>query len=244
MHQIEVDEPLSFYRHRLLDILRKKIPQFPLDWQSVANQFRKTELAQERNYEAPLLTSRLCEIALRQALKRFEVDSLGRVKCDPIPPRAESKHYLFTSRDGEIDITRKGERQPFTGIDALITIEDRPVVFECKSLGYNQRSKLAAEVLIPQRTRKKVIPIVEYFDMNPQECGYVLAVFPEVAGWSKFEPFTNRGGVIMPLWMGRDATREAVFNIARIYNLWNKRLDTDPYFETCREKEKRALGLS
>lgn len=240
------EQSISFYRHQLLDVLTQRIPRQEPDWKSVADQFRNSLLGRERNYSGHVLAARFSELAIRKSLMSFQREYPVEVKYKPIPQGSFTRHFHFSYRDGELYVRRANYRRegspligdwPLTGIDALIAINQCPVVFECKAVGLRSKHHVTREVLEPRCVRKKLTPVREYFQEQGKtsECGYALVVFPELANLDEFTTFKERGGVVIPFWMKRDVFRQSIYDAAKEYDLWIPRLDGDQYFERCRK---------
>ncbi len=188
------------------------------------------------------LASRLAYTHLRVTLERICEGFDSEVVFDPISETSTKNQYTFEIRHplGELDVKKPFSRlvvvkrrsgEAVYEIGELVVVDELPVLFEIKlgnyrgSRGKSQKSKMTHRtgdgvVYAMRSDRLKAIlrPLEEFFGRH---LGFVLVIAKDqiTPQSSVQQDFTERGGLLVPFYTGKQAYMIKVQELRRLYHI-------------------------
>lgn len=163
------------------------------------------------------LAGTLAECHMRVALNEICAELDGRVNFYPIKDGATAEQFQFNYRGDNILAILNGTTRANTEIDALMTLDGLPVIFEVKISSGSWVEKV--QYMMGVRSARKTDPVRQYF--NLPDVGYVVIVPPStISDTSEIQTKVKKDGWgIIPFFADRDAFREEVGRVRRNYHL-------------------------
>ena len=161
--------------------------------------------------------SHISEIYLQTSLNKI-CKRMKRVDLHPIPDGASTANYDFQYRNGRLVVDNK-DGKSHTDYDALIRVDDLPVIFEVKLSRRFCSRRGTNRVLRLDRINHIAVPVQEFF--GTEDFGYVAIITKENVKKNPLQnEFREKGGILIPFFWSYESFREKVKEYARKYNLY------------------------
>jgi hypothetical protein len=193
------ERTIAYKNEDILNVARK-FSKIEPDWRMVQKKLHNRNMAHTspRGIDnSQILEGFLFELATQQSLEQALSLTTKDWKFNPIPEGKETEDYRFTIKNGELTAIRKRNQTLTAGYDILMTLKQRPIIFEVKGVngkGYLSRKKLDLALSHP-RMMRRITPLRQEFDLRPS---YVLVTFDGIEKNGKEDEFEKRGGILAP----------------------------------------------
>lgn len=160
--------------------------------------------------------SHFSEVYLQNSLKNI-CKRMKRVDLNPIPDGACSEHYVFQVRNGRLVVEK--DKKSYTDYDALIKVDDLPVIFEMRISKMFASRRGTNKVLHLERVYHVAVPVQEYF--QSEDFGYVAIITKEnVKDCPLQRDFKEGGGILVPFFWSSLGFKLKFYHYACKYKLY------------------------
>ena len=195
--------------NELLETICDRLAVFTPKWKSIIRRMKEQRPATcSRDIDFFERRGNISEVYLQVSLDKICRGMKKYVDLRPIPDGASSENYEFRVENGRLKVYSKGVS--FTDYDAVIKVNDLPVIFEIKLAKFN-RSECGNHVALRlDRIEHIGLPAKEFF--NVPDFGYAAVITKECVSPRSIvqRTFTNAGGILVPFCGSYSGFREKI----------------------------------